>query len=1207
LVYGFKEQERRIAVTTHISARIAWHDSGWNGHICQNPEANTYCVGRHSYPGEMIAERRNLAVEIPLAGRRCKDINTIPPCIYSINGFGKDTIPAFAPPPSWFRDSTEIKRWDLPPATVAAWPYEEMYRDEVLNINGQEPKYDAKKRREFALEFFNAIKPDHSLIFYYANYSNPFSDNEENRYVIVGVSRVMAIGPELTWVNQSKKMEQNYGAHVWQRNITSHYPDQGLRLPYHAYLDQPDILEKILFVPDNPRHFKYATRHISDDGALGLIERLMEIVGTLIEIGDTHENWNSRQDWLASLMAELWQNRGQYPGLLRVWDYLRFREAIPFMRNATTQRNEQRLRDELFNFIAGYGKLPDGLVISTERIEEIQRTWNLLELAPQVMLKEVFPLLEIQTAQIRKILEMPAEVGLTVSISNIADNPYLLSEAYTGSDPDDQITFGTVDRGIYPSPELGRQAEYALDDWRRLRALCVEQLKYASQQTFLLANQVIDGVNRKLQFLPDWKRTQITVRHLELDKTRFEGALAYRTFEDDLYLYRKEIFEDERTVEDELRKLAKRTDINLRFPVTESHWREYLYDPRSQLAEQHVSDYNRIIDEQVGICQRIFRRPVSVLCGAAGTGKTTVVRAIIRAIEKSQGAGTSFLLLAPTGKAADRLRERTGKQAQTIHSFLAQKGWLEDNMIFRRRGGRREDAFTTYIIDESSMLDLSLLATLFRAVNWMSVQRLIFVGDPNQLPPIGTGKVFADLIDWLRSEMPEHVGELKTNMRQRLNELSGNGSGLLGLASIYTRREVAEQKDSASDDQDEVMLEKAQEGGDIENDLRILYWQDTKDLATLLIDTLVADMEEDTGLSFDPNQPHKLWTAAMTKDGQNDPETVQVVSPYRGELFGVDHLNQILQRHRNAKMIEQKGMLGGITYFDKVIQIVNRPKSRPISAYDDNTRKNANVEIFNGEIGTTNIHGFDGKKWRYADFRLGRFQVTFSRKEHLRVNYDSDTEVGQNLELAYAISVHKSQGSEFGRTYFILPKHKRGMLSRELFYTGLTRAQRHCTVLIQEDVSPLLSLRRRENSQLARINSSVFQFRPVPPEYQSMSGWYEEGKIHRTLTKEMVRSKSEVIIANILFERDIPFVYEMRLNAPDGTFYLPDFTLTLFGDQWYWEHLGMLHNADYRKHWEKKLAWYEKHGFANHLIVTEEHEGFDSAQVVAILAEKIGL
>jgi hypothetical protein len=183
--------------------------------------------------------------------------------------------------------------------------------------------------------------------------------------------------------------------------------------------------------------------------------------------------------------------------------------------------------------------------------------------------------------------------------------------------------------------------------------------------------------------------------------------------------------------------------------------------------------------------------------------------------------------------------------------------------------------------------------------------------------------------------------------------------------------------------------------------------------------------------------------------------------------------------------------------------------------------------------------------------------------------------------------VHKSQGSEFERVYFILPKDKTALLSRELFYTGITRARKHCAILVQEDISPLLSMRRPEKSHLIGINASLFSFRPVPEKMRTMHEWYEEGRIHRTLADIMVRSKSEVIIANMLTDRDIPFLYEMPLYAPDGTFYLPDFTIAFAGEQWFWEHLGRLDESEYRNHWETKKAWYDKF-FPGQLVVTYE-------------------
>ncbi len=1196
-------------MTTHISTRIAWHDSGWNGRICKNPKANTYCVGQYSFPGDMISERRQIEVEEDHAGEAIDDLDFIPPCIWSCNAFGEKELVTYNQPPSWFRDGTKVKKWPLPPYTICTWPYEEMYRDEVRNPQKKgTTKYNPTARRESALNYFAQLTPEKSLSFCYVNYSNPFSENDERRYAIVGVSRIKSVGSEITWDNQSVEMEKRYGPNVWARNITFDYPDQGLRIPYQQYLDNPDILDRILFIPENSRNFKYATRHISDDGALGLIERLSEIVGVLQDIGDTSENWEIRQTWLASVMAELWSNRGLYPGILRIWDYLKFKEAIPYTMEQTAVQGEEKLKESLFLFLSGEIDTLQNLSFTDKRIKALRKKWKYLEKSQQELLQNNLPRFDLTTRQIEKIIEKPESASIYANHSEIIESLYILSEEYVGENSDDQITFSQIDHGILPSPDLGEGPEMEPDDWQRLRALCIEQLKRASQHTFMSAEQILFGLNHKLSFMPDWKRTQFTLRHLDVEKNDLSRALTYRLENDKLYLYRKSIFEDERLIENTLRQMAAQNDITLRFPVTENHWKNYLKRPDSELAKEHPAEYEEAISKQVEVCSQIFRRPLSILCGAAGTGKTTIVEAFIQAIEKAHGAESSFQLSAPTGKAADRLRERTGKEACTIHSFLAKRGWLNDNLSFRRSGGQREDNITTYIIDESSMIDLPMLATFFRAVNWNAVQRLIFVGDPNQLPPIGTGKVFADLLDWLKVELPEHVGELTTNIRQIHNRITGKGTGILDLANIYLHRGLADEKSADLDAQEEEILSKIQEGGDVAGDLRVLFWDTPEMLGKVLIDTIISDMEQDTGKPIDPERPDMLWdTYFSIFDEEGQPERSQVISPYRGELYGIEHLNKTLQNNKNAWMLDNKGSVGGITFRDKVIQVCNRPHSNPIKAYNLNTKKNEDVEVFNGEIGYTKVHGWDHKNWRWSGFRLGRFQVVFSRKQHLWVAYNSESQVEENLELAYAISVHKSQGSEFQRVYFVLPKHKRGLLSRELFYTGLTRAQSHCTLLIEEDMAPIYSLRRRENSHLIRINSSLFNFTPVPEEFQNMFEWYEEGKIHRTLADYMVRSKSEVIIANMLFDRDIPFQYEMPLQAPDGTTVLPDFTIKWRGESWYWEHEGMLHLEDYRKRQEEKHAWYKKHGFAGRLIVTKEGTGFDSQAVQKVIKDKFGI
>lgn len=246
------------------------------------------------------------------------------------------------------------------------------------------------------------------------------------------------------------------------------------------------------------------------------------------------------------------------------------------------------------------------------------------------------------------------------------------------------------------------------------------------------------------------------------------------------------------------------------------------------------------------------------------------------------------------------------------------------------------------------------------------------------------------------------------------------------------------------------------------------------------------------------------------------------------------------------------------------------------------------LEVFNGEIGFVKPHAQD-KSWKWDKFRISRFQVVFSREEKRDywIDFNNDSDVEGNIELAYAISVHKSQGSEFERIYFILPKNKKILLSTELIYTGITRAQKHLTILAEEDISPFVTLHRPEKSHILCINSSLFNFRPVPDEFLNINDWYEEGKIHHTLTEFMVRSKSEVIIANMLHDNEVPFKYEVPLFASDGTFYLPDFTISWKGEDYYWEHLGMMDDEGYRNHNETKQKWYNKF-FPGKLLTTTE-------------------
>jgi DNA replication protein DnaC len=516
--------------------------------------------------------------------------------------------------------------------------------------------------------------------------------------------------------------------------------------------------------------------------------------------------------------------------------------------------------------------------------------------------------------------EKRAENGLNVELKQIVENPYLLCERFVGDNPDDVIPFGRIDHGVFPSPNLGGDFLCDIDDARRLRALCVDRLKFETKHTFMTCGQILQDVNRRLTSLPDWKRVEFTDRYLEVDRETLEQAMVFRREDHRDYAYLRTIYEAEREIERELRALAGLSDITFKSPVTASYWKNQLFDPTSVLAEKSRDEYEQAIETQAAVCAQVFNRPLSVICGAAGTGKTTIITAILNAIEKAHGPRATFLLLAPTGKAADRIRERTGKDASTIHSFLARGGWLNPNLTLKQSGGEREEDVTTYVVDEASMLDIELAATLFRAIRWTAVQRLILIGDTNQLPPIGRGRVFADINAWLRDHRPECIGELTVNLRQMENTVTGRGTGILELASIYMRRPKCIEKDQEAATRAERLFQRLQDlppDGAVDKDLRVVYWNSAADLLDKLVARMVADMEDDTGQEFEPDAPYKLWGSAVKDDGNTwRPDYHQIITPYRHEDFGTEAINLRIQSEARGQGLARVGQLAGLTLFD---------------------------------------------------------------------------------------------------------------------------------------------------------------------------------------------------------------------------------------------------------------------------------------------------
>jgi hypothetical protein len=611
-----------------MTARLAWHDDGWNGSVCSHPERNTYCVGCKSYPGDVIAETRILSVERKFAGVGGKALlgKYTPPCSYSYNAFGLDEAPAASEPPSFFYDGAKRREWTLEPATVSAWPYDAMYDDNV-RAKGY---LDNDQRRANAIEFFKAIEsgPDsRSLIFYYTNYSNPFSEEDAPKYVLVGVSRVLRVGEELRYEDVSPQIGERYaGGMVWARDVRAAYPTEGLRLPYHLYRDNPDLLRKIALFPEDPQLCKMGSRRLSDDNAIGLLEQFLAKVRELRELDDKSENWLAREEWLSSQIATLWRHRGIYPGLLRSLEIAGAKRLIPAVKEICATQGEQKAKE------LAYAALKTGVendvskALTASERQLLKRGWGLKEDDEQQLLEHVLPRFELTSRTMKNLLsEDSSEFGIVAPLAEISENPYLIAEQYRGEDADDIIPWSVIDRGVLPAPDLGGDplADVTPDDARRFRGLCVDHLRREPNHTFRFTDELLGEISQRIAGLPDWKQATFKDRFFEVDADFLDGALEVTKEEGRRIAYLKSVWEDERQIESTIASLLARPALELRRPVTEADWKSWVYKSTSVLARAASEEYAKATDEQMTVCHTLLPTPFAVVTGAAGTGKTT--------------------------------------------------------------------------------------------------------------------------------------------------------------------------------------------------------------------------------------------------------------------------------------------------------------------------------------------------------------------------------------------------------------------------------------------------------------------------------------------------------------------------------------------------------------------------------------------------------
>ena len=1243
----------------HISIRVPWHDTGWDGRVCAAPRLNGACLKL-----KQIAEKRDDDAEEAVAGRSIKDLPQTkwPPCIAERS--------SFMAPFEYVRDADHpynygpessyghFKRTSLrhPPYSAAAVPFAWMLREEMETL-AETHALDVQAEREPNLGFktqwvqnhlnqtalldcfTNHLKPEHSLCFFYAK-QVPFVEDSAGGRVLIGVGRMLHVGAAQEYDYTTKDLRGRLRAMLWERMVQhSIRPDfkDGFLLPYHAAINKAaedpgfDPAEIVAFSPtDRLLEFSHASQLVSHDGAIASLlacaESLRKVKGVL------PGPWEQCLQWIDARLGELWKARGPCPGLgsaltafgLQFGTFV----ARALAEKAGENANPWPLVNKMFADPKKY--LPEPLAKSIGKT--LCSKWSRLPDDRRALLKlisrfEITP----EQATTLYVQEERTKAGIDTSDAVILANPYLLYElTRLTTDP---VSVWTVDRGIFPDEVLRKKHPLpeptALDagtDARRIRAFTVKVLEDAAVagNTLFPQDQVVLGIRTLILQPPcDVDADLINVAKDDFGDAISELAMANGA----TALQLGRLTKAGETIRVAIDKRIK----GKRMTVT-ANWRKILDEHLSKHSTTEPDELEgNARAEKTAALTELAEARLSVLIGPAGTGKTTLLSVLCSHPEVEAGG---ILLLAPTGKARVRMEQFTkglNLRGYTIAQFLSPNRYDNATGRYRLSDKPTEAGARTFIIDEASMLTEEMLASLIQALK--GVHRLILIGDPRQLPPIGAGRPFVDIVKHLAPEditgkFPR-VGPGYTELTIRRRQASEEREDLQ-FAEWFSGSPIAAGEDD--------VLDKVVGTGQSRH-ISFVQWETADDMRSRLIDVLVSELKLPDGTpalkgaediaGFDATLGGKDWNSMRffnPRKGENigaaeTAEGWQILSPVRSAAHGVPDLNRFIHKQFRQAMIDASRKEGWqrkhpkpmgpeeIVYGDKVINLVNTDPGLPWNKHRKvYPEKDAAAYIANGEIGM--VVGFFRRKG-LPDLRW-KLEVEFSSQPGFKYDFtsrDFGEESNPVLELAYALTVHKSQGSEFGTVILVLPNPCR-LLSRELLYTALTRQKDRIIILHQGPRTELRKYSSDDRSETARRLTNLF-VAPSPVEIKGL--FFESYLIHRTARGEMVRSKSEVIIADHLANNGIEYSYEQPLTIEGVTKY-PDFTIEDMesGLTFYWEHCGMLHVPSYRRRWKEKLEWYRAHsilpqeeggGENGTLIITrdEANGSIDSAKITALI------
>ncbi|WP_222635284.1 MULTISPECIES: AAA family ATPase [unclassified Rhodococcus (in: high G+C Gram-positive bacteria)] len=1057
--------------------------------------------------------------------------------------------------------------------------------------------------------FFRNVTPQQSLVFFYLRHS-PFEDAGR---LLIGAASVDSLQLPGRWPTESPT---DFPNHMWETTIRHTLrPDGagGILLPMQALAalaaKGADVSSALAAAPQKEREFSYVTEHVADDAAVASLMALRAAADAATELGCAVPP--DSIGWLDDQLHTAWRRRGVATGLPAVLGRLGFEYPTYAARLITASTAEgDDPWDTLTSGLDGNPPAgPSSVLFTVTR----QRVWRALTDEDRAALR-LLVRFDLSHDQITAVLD--GETSVAIESEELLENPYHLVTCTV--DDDDPIDFDIVDRGCFGAPEL--LAAHPLPvtepfddpgDPRRVEALIASELSVAAGEghTLLplpallarvadrnlvrplpLSAQVLTGLDLHPESLDDDPDNNWPV----IANTRLaDGSAAYKL---------RSLLAVRTTIRDLTGQLSGQP--RHRVPDDLATALDTMLGDLSAHDPHDLDQERRAREEKTEALAEMYTSRFTILNGPAGTGKTTLVKALVQRPEIQSGG---VLLLAPTGKARVQLAKKVGHDAVTVAQFLARSDRFDGSTgrYTATSDPATRQKFGLVVVDEASLLTETMLAALIDALH--PPQRLILVGDPRQLPPIGEGRPFVDLDRAARAAHDGGWPEVAPGWAGLtvLRRQQGRVRDDLMLAKWFAGDEIPEGFDE--------VWERMRLGQHMES-LRSVHWagRSPEQVLEKVLAEELGVRSDDDGRSFAASYGATVAEYVNYYDAPGHIEDWQVLSPLRNHAAGTIRLNRHLKElyrgfelrqaqkwDRDRKVPKPLGP-ERIVMGDKVVNLTNRKYAQFWSRDEGAGRDylaNGEIGVVVGQIKSRNM---SKAPWQtdveYSSQRGRRFRTTME-----------GSETDAPVELAWALTVHKSQGSEFGLVIVMLPASA-GRVSRELIYTALTRQTRRVVLCHEGPIEDLLELTRATGSDTGRRMTDL-TIAPDPVSVSTLtpgapSTFLDAGLVHVTRSGILVRSKNEVIVAGIL--DDIApgsWIYEQPLIAPDGSRKVPDFTITTAdGQNVYWEHLGKLDVPEYAAAWERKRAWYAAYGITEEggpggtLFTTDDLGGVDIPQ-----------